>query len=148
MDAPVSEPSPSSLDDVRIAVFRQHKQLEQLLDEVESEANDVLRGPLRARGGRPRDALRILHTRFLRHLAYEELRLVPFLRRQATSTEDPAASLLEEHEEQRALVDGLLHDSAIYGDPRVFAREALGFVRAIREDMASEESRMRAMPEL
>jgi hypothetical protein len=137
------EESPSSLEDVRLAIFRQHTQLEQLLDELEARANAVLAGEDGA--SRLRDSLRITHTRFLRHLAYEESRLVPWLRLHVTAGDDFERELLAEHVEQRARADGLLHDASVYTDARTFAREALTFVHAIRRDMAEEDTRLRSL---
>lgn len=133
---------PSSLEDVRTAIFRQHAQIEQLVDELESHANEVVAG--KDHVSRLRDAVRILHTRFLRHLDFEETKLVPLLRRTPERHSD-AAALVVEHAEQRAQIDGLLHDVAVFSDPASFARAALAFVHVLRRDMTAEELWLRGL---
>lgn len=135
--------SPSSLEDLRLAIFRQHTQLEQLLDEVEGCASAVMTD--RAAASRLRDAVRILHARFLRHLAFEEERLLPWLRSNGRSDEVLERTMQEEHAEQRRRAEGLLHDASVFDDAQSFAREALTFVHAIRRDMAAEDARLRAI---
>lgn len=132
----------TSLEDVRLAVLRQHTQLAQLLDELEASANGVLANT--ESPSRMSDAIRILHTRFTRHLAFEEANLAPIVER-FTSGPAEVQSMRDEHVEQRAQIDGLLHDAAVFGDPSSFAREALAFVHAIRRDMVAEELWLRGI---
>lgn len=124
----------TSLDDVRLAIFRQHTQLAQLLDELEEHAAAVLDG----RGERAslHTALTLLQTRFLRHLAYEETHLPSFLAGEA---------LLADHPEQRLRMDGLVHDDVVFSDASTLAHEAQAFVRAIRKDIVEEDSKLRAL---
>ena len=124
----------TTLDDVRLAIFRQHTQLSQLLDELELHAKAVLDGTGEAKT--LNDALELLSTRFLRHLEYEEAHLTPLT---------PAASLLGDHDDQRWRVKGLIHDRAVFGDPKTLAHEALAFVRLLRKDMADEDEKLRAL---
>ncbi len=139
---PSDDIAPSSIEDVRTAILRQHAQLEQLLDELEGYASEATAG--KDVSSRMRDAVRILHTRFLRHLAFEENKLVPLLRRTPERHSD-AAALIVEHGEQREQIDGLLHDNAVFSDPQSFARAALTFVHAIRRDMTAEELWLRGL---
>lgn len=138
----IEDIAPSSLDDVRMAILRQHTQLAQLVDELEGHANDVVKDADAA--SRMRDAVRILHTRFLRHLAFEEAKLVPLLQRSEERARE-AKALVEEHAEQRAQVDGLLHDVAVFSDPPSFAKAALTFVHSLRRDMTAEELWLRGL---
>ena len=141
IDSP-EELAPTSLEDVRTAILRQHSQLQQLVDELEAYANQVIAGA--EVESRLRDAVRILRTRFLRHLAFEEAKLVPLLRRIPARDSD-AAALIVEHSEQREQVDGLLHDVTVFGDPPTFARAALAFVHVLRRDMTAEELWLRGI---
>ena len=127
--------TPTTLDEVRLAIFRQHTQLAQLLDELELHAKAVLDGSGEARA--LNDALEVLNIRFTRHLAYEEPHLAKWLPR--------APSLLGDHDDQRLRMEGLVHDRAVFEDPRTLAHEALAFVRVVRADMVDEDRKLRAL---
>jgi hypothetical protein len=47
---------------------------------------------------------------------------------------------LADHGEQRARIDGLLHDARVFADPKTLAREAIAFVHMIRGEMADEDA--------
>ena len=128
--------SPESLDDVRLAILRQHTHLTQLLDELEASANAVLSNG--GDGKALRDALDALHARFVRHLDYEELHLKGVLR-------DSSDLVLGDHAEQRRRMNGLVHDRDVFGDPRGLAREARTFAHVLRKDLAAEEAKLRAL---
>ena len=128
----------ATLDDVRLAIFRQHTQLAQLLDELEAHANAVV-----ASGGEGvelRHALDLVTARFARHLEYEEAHLSPWVA--AVRGEEP---LMGDHDHQRALVRGLLHDRDVFGDARTLSREALAFIHVVRKDMVDEDRKLRAL---
>lgn len=132
--------SPTTLDDVRLAIFRQHTQLAQLIDELEAHASAVLAG-----GGQSeqlRAALELLDTRFTRHLEYEEAHLAKWL---SATAADPDRALLGDHDDQRTRMKGLLHDRDVFGDPSSLAREALAFVHHLRSDLAAEDAELRAL---
>lgn len=125
--------SPESLDDVKTAIFRQHTQLAQLLDELEASADAVL-----AKGGDGealRRALDALHVRFDKHLEYEDSHL---------SGETKA--LLGDHAEQRARMRGLVHDRDVFGEPQGLARESRAFVHVLRKGLAEEDAKLRTLP--
>jgi hypothetical protein len=125
-----TEDSPASLDDVRLAIFRQHTQLAQVLDELETSANAVLdKG---GNGEALRRALDALQARFLRHLAFEEANL-------------SHKEVLGDHAEQRVRLQALVHDRDVYGDATGLAREARAFVHALRKDLADENEKLRAL---
>jgi hypothetical protein len=127
-----------SLDDVRLAIRRQHTQLAQLLDELEGYAARVIKGDDCA--GYLSATLILLRRRFLRHLEFEEARLAPLL---SAARVDRAAALHESlghHADQRARIEGLLHDERVFTDPKTPAREALAFVHMMRVEMADEDS--------
>jgi hypothetical protein len=130
--------TPASLDEVRLAVLRQHKQLAQLFDELEQQAHAVIDGGVV--DATPLDsALGIVLMRFSRHLDYEEAHLARWM---------PAAgraALLSDHEEQRRRALGLVHDHDVFSDPRTVAREALAFVHSLRKDIANEDVGLRAL---
>jgi len=124
--------SPESLEDVKTAIFRQHTQLAQLLDELEASADAVL-----AKGGDGaalRGALDALHARFDKHLEYEQSHL-----------SGATKAVLGDHAEQRARMKGLVHDRDVFGDPQGLAREARAFVHALRKGLAEEDAKLRAL---
>lgn len=127
----------TTLDDVRLAIFRQHTQLTELLDELESHANAVLAG-----GGDPKAlsrALELLNTRLDRHLADVEAQLGRWL--PAPDTEAGQARLAE-YTDQRSRMRGLLHDRDVFGDARSFARAVLTAVHQLRKDVAREHAKL------
>jgi hypothetical protein len=126
----------TTLDDVRLAILRQHTQLRQLLDEVELHAKAVLTGG--GDGTKLEAGLGLLHTRFTKHLEYEETHLAPWANR-------GPMPLLGDHEEQRERMDGLLHDRSVFGDPRTLAREACAFVHLLSKEMQDEETALREL---
>jgi hypothetical protein len=136
-----TQPTPAALDDVRLAIFRQHTQLGQLIDELETCANAVLkaRGEGRAALGK---ALELLHTHFERHLEYEEAQLAKCL---PAGAADARGSLLGDHDDQRSRMNALVHDRDVFSDPCTLAHEALVFVHHLRKEMADEDSKLRAL---
>lgn len=132
---------PATLDDVRLAIFRQHTQLAELIDELEAHAMAVLAGG--GEGKALSDALELLNARLVRHLEYVEVHLAKWLPA-ATATE-VSQSLLANHGDQRSRLRGLLHDRDVFGDPRTFAREVLTFVHYLRKDIAGEDEKLREL---
>ena len=133
----------AALYDVRLAIFGEHEQLAELVNELESHANGVIKGDCST--ALLDAALVLLHGRFVRHLDSEEARLLPLL---SVAPKDVAAALrglLGEHADQRARIDGLLQDRTIFTDVRTLAREALTFVREIRLDIADEDAALRSL---
>lgn len=133
----------AELHGVRLAVYRQHTQLSQLLDEVELHATGVLRGDDCA--GSLKDALVLLHRRFVKHLDFEETRLVPLLSAARSGATAGIRAALADHAEQRARIDGLLRDVTIFSDPKTVAHEAITFVHVMRVDMTEEDAGLRAL---
>jgi hypothetical protein len=129
IDTMDTQRSPERLDDVRLAIFRQHTQLAQLLDELETNADAVLTNG--ADGQALRSTIDALHARFARHLEYEESHL--------------ASELSGDHAEQRRRMKGLVHDREVFGDPRGLAREARAFAHVLRKDIAEEDAKLRAL---
>lgn len=120
---------PENLDDVRLAILRQHTQLLQLLDELETNADAVL-----AKGGDGealRRAVDALHVRFTHHVEYEQSHLSRWLPK--------------DHGEQSARMNGLVHDRDVYGDPRALAHEARAFVHSLRKELAEEAATLRSL---
>ncbi len=138
--------TPVNLGDVRLAIFRQHTQLEQLSDELETHALAVIAGAGERKllGAALCGALETLNTQFVRHLDYEEEHLVKWLP-VLQIDDDPEQSLLADHGEQRSRMRGLLHDRDVFGDPRTLATEALAFVHHLRRDLADEDAKVRAL---
>jgi hypothetical protein len=131
--------APASLNEVRLAVLRQHTQLAQLLDELEQHSNAVIGGAV-VDGATPLEsALGLLLLRFSRHLDYEEAHLARWL------PASKRAELLSDHEEQRQRALGLVHDRDVFSDARTLAREALAFVHSLRKDIANEAEVLRAL---
>ncbi len=131
------------LDDIRLTALRQHKQLEQLLDELESAALATLAG--RGEKAALKSAVELFHTRFIHHLEYEEVHLAPLLGEAQRSPAPDSAELLSDHGEQRTRVDALLRDLTIFSDPCTLAHEAQSLVHVLRTDMAAEEAKLRAL---
>lgn len=133
----------STLDEVRLAIYRHHTQLAQLLDELEVHANAVIAGgdDIAALHG----ALGTLQTRLFRHIDFEEAQLPKWLRAAGPAAAETARALLEDHPEQRRKMDGLIHDRAVFSDGKVLAREALTFAHVLRKDIEKEEKALRAM---
>lgn len=125
----------ATLEDVRLAIFRQHTQLAQLLDEAEACAQAVARGSDGAR--QLAHALELLHERFVKHLAFEESHLGPLLPR--------GTELFGDHQTQRAQSEGLFRDRRVFSDPKTVAAEALVFVHTLRRDMAEEDGVLRSL---
>lgn len=125
----------TTLDEVRLAILRQHSGIAQLLDELEAHAAAVIAG----RGERRlvHTAVTVLQTRLLRHLDFEEEHLPPFL--------DGGEGLLADHADQRARIAGLVHDDVVFSDASTLAREAVGLVHVLRKDMIDEEAKLRAL---
>lgn len=133
----------ATLGDVRLAIFRQHTQLEQLSDELEAHAMAVVSGGERSLAGKAlNQALELLNTHFVRHFDYEEAHLARWL---AWIDDDPDHSLLGDHGDQRSRMQGLLHDRDVFGDPCTLAHEALAFVHHLRKDLADEDAKIRAL---
>ena len=133
----------AALHDVRLAIYRQHTQLAQLLDELESHASGVIEGDDCA--GSLNDALVWLHRRLVSHLEFEEARLAPLLKAVPEGRAAGLRASFDDHAEQRARIDGLLHDRKVFSDPRTLAREALAFVHTMRADMADEDAGLRSL---
>lgn len=116
--------------EVRLTILREHSQLAQLLDEIENSARQVLSNASVSPAAL-HSALDLLHTRFVRHLEYEDAHL-------------HGSEVTEDHVDQRSRLDGLVHDQAVFGDPRTLAREATCFVHLMRKDMEDEDTKLRA----
>ncbi|MDB4939337.1 MAG: hypothetical protein JWP87_6309 [Labilithrix sp.] len=129
--------APTTLDDVRLAIFRQHTQLTQLIDELEGHAMAVLGGGERAALN---EAIDLLDTRFVRHLEYEEAHLARWL-----PQTDADQSLRAGHDEQRLTMRGLVHDRNVFADRRTLARAVLAVVHHLRKYMADEDAGLRAL---
>jgi hypothetical protein len=141
MDAPLI---PTTLDDVRLTLFRQHTQIAQLTDELEIHAIAVVASgavPL-AQARALSTALDLLGTHFVRHLDYEEAHLAAWL---PPPEADAGPPILGDHTDQRLRLQGLLHDRDVFADLRTVAREALAFVHQLRSDMADEDFQVRAL---
>lgn len=120
-------------EDVRLVILRQHTRLEQLLDELEASAVEVLAPNALGEGSASlHAAVKLLHAHFVRHLEYEDEHLGDGER-------------LAHHAEQRARLDGLVHDDAVFSDARTLALEAKSVVHALRRDMAEEHAKLRAV---
>jgi hypothetical protein len=64
-----------TLGSIRLAIFRQHTQLEQLSDELEAHAMAVVNGGERSLAGKALNAaLELLYTHFMRHLDWRSWR--------------------------------------------------------------------------
>ena len=125
--------APATLDDVRLEILRQHTQIAQLTDELETHAAAVVAsgGHHRALASALNAALDRLSSQFARHLDYEE-------------THSDVAPL-GDHTDQRCRLQGLLHDREVFGDLCTVAREALAFAHQLRSDIAAEDGKVRGL---
>lgn len=135
-----TQTTPATLDDVRLAVFRQHTQITELLDEVEAHANAVVSGSDegKALGG----ALELLDARLVRHTEYVEANLASWLPSPQT---EAGQARLAGYAEQRSRMRGLLHDREVFGDLRTVALEVLTCIHELRRYVAAESARLRAL---
>jgi hypothetical protein len=140
---PETEHETPTLADVRLAILRQHTQLAQLLDELETQAAGVVNGDDCV--ACLNDALVLIHRRFLRSLEFEETRLPPLLSVLAQECSAGLRESLADHVDQRARIEGLIHDRVVFTDPKTLAREALAFVHRVRVDMVEEDAGLRAL---
>ena len=130
----------TTLDDVRLAIFRQHTQLTELLDELESHANAVLAG-----GGDAKTmsrTLELLNARLERHLEDVEAQLGRWLPSPDT---EAGQGRLAEYADQRSRVRGLLHDRDVFGDACSFARAVLTGAHQLRKDVTREHAKLGAL---
>lgn len=136
----------ATLDDVRLAIFRQHTQITQLADELETQAIAVVESGAHDSGqSKPLTvALDLLGTHVVRHLDYEERHLPKWLPALGTDR-DSDTSVVRDHSAQRSRLAGLLRDRDVFADQRTVAREVLAFVHGLRKDMADEELEVRAL---
>lgn len=138
-----TQPTIAALEDVRLAISRQHTQLAQLMDELEAHAEGLLQG--KECSAALNDALVLFHGRFVRHLDFEESRLSPLLSGMHTAAALTLKTSMAEHKDQRERADGLLRDREIFADLRTLAREALTFVHMIRKDLAEENEALHGL---
>ena len=141
-----TQQTPATLNDVRLAIFRQHTQIAQLTDELETHAIAIVTegGDRRAPSHALNESLDLLSTHFVRHLDYEEAHLAKWVPARGTAR-DSEPSLFGDHADQRCRLRGLLHDRNVFGDQRTVAREVLAFVHHLRKDMADEDLQVRRL---
>ncbi len=124
---------------VRRKILDEHEQLRARLDVLEERAKELSGGDS-TRAAPALEGLRTMHQLFFDHLALEEAILVPALRETDSFGPERARLVLEEHEEQRAEMDALVHELQQPDvSPEVVGRRILAWVEALRVDMQHEE---------
>jgi hemerythrin-like domain-containing protein len=128
-------------NEVRERVLLDHDALREVLTRVEDLATQVASGEPLA------DALRsegrALHETLCDHVDWEDENLAPVLRAAGPRGEERADQLAREHREQRELLDYTLERLRDESRPAVvLARDLLGLVTLLREDMVDEERDM------
>jgi hypothetical protein len=133
----------TTLQDVKLAVLRQHAQLVQMMDELEGLARGVLDGKDCAPA--LKDAIVTFHERFVRYLDFDDSRLLPLLGAMRADVASSLRATCSEHRDLRDRVDGLLHDRTVFTDAATLAHEAITFVHLVRADLAEEDSALHAL---
>jgi hypothetical protein len=133
----------TTLQDVTLAVLRQHAQLVQMMDELESLASGVLEGKECAPA--LKDAIVTFHERFVRYLDFDESRLMPLIGAMRAEVASSLRATCSEHPDLRDRIDGLMHDRTVFTDARTLAHEAITFVHLVRADLAEEDSALHAL---
>lgn len=142
----VARQAPATLNDARLAILRQHTQIAQLADELETQAVAVVESGVHDSGQSKalNVALDLLATHLVRHLDYEEAHLPKWLPAPGVDR-DSDTSVLRDHSAQRSHVAGVLRDRDVFADPRTVAREALAFVHRLRKDLGDEQLEVRSL---
>ena len=130
----------ATLDDVRLAIFRQHTQLAELIDELEAHASAALTGG--DAGKALSGALELLDARLVRHAKFVESNLAGWLPSPQTQA---GQARVAAQAEQRDRMRGLLHDREVFGDLRTLAHEVLTCIHMLRRELAGESARLREL---
>lgn len=133
---------------IREKFLDDHAHLRGKVSVLRSLATQVLRGDddlgnaLRLKG-------EDLQLHFIRHIQWEEAKLLPCLRKIDRAAAEVADQLFEEHTGQRQrLADSLITLEGADGDGRGLARHLLELARWLEHDMNAEEARILGlMPE-
>lgn len=129
-----------SAPEVRRRILEDHAELRAVGAAVQDLAERVARGDARAVGAL-RMRARELHERLGEHLDLEDRLLLPAVRQAGSDGLERAEGLGHEHEEQRALLEYVLHRLDDLTRPSiVLGRELLNFAELLLDDMEFEES--------
>lgn len=140
----VTTPHPESTgtaQDVVQRIRREHWEISSYLSEIESLADRVQRGDEEATVTL-RDRLRELQGMMQGHLHLEEYELVPLMQKSQRYDEASIEALREDHAGQRELLDRIISELRAHPSGGKLAIETRELVRAIRDDMAHEESEL------
>jgi iron-sulfur cluster repair protein YtfE (RIC family) len=125
--------------EVRERVLHDHQSLRQRVDELESLAEEVI-GSGRSPVGKLRQAATELLHALTRHMAWEDLHLVPALRDADAWGPERVARFEAEHEQQRADLRELLAGLEDQDQPpALLASRVLEWVIDLHADMQEEE---------
>ena len=124
---------------VRSAILGEHEEIRAILGAVDALAGTPQVGPKEVEALRQQSL--VLHRRLIAHLEFEDRHLVPAVRDADAWGEERARRLVEEHAEQRELLEYILMQ---LGDreraPQLLCRTLRTFVELVNEDMVHEES--------
>lgn len=123
---------------VRHNVLEQHVVIREVLRQVLEATTLTLQGDA-ATAAQMASFVRDLRTRFRAHLAYEERYLAPVLAQVDIWGPQRVSDLLNEHAEQRALLDALIAGIEGGWDARGLAISARSLVTELLVDMEEEE---------
>ncbi len=127
-------------DEIRERIRKEHYQISEQLSKVEGLTEAASRGVAES-VVKLRQELETLGTILLAHLHYEEYR-IPALTAEGEAAEAMAASMRQEHQAQRELLDRVIRDldeTAVGAKLVVGVRE---LALAIRDDMEHEEQEL------
>lgn len=126
--------------EIRQHILAEHASIRDMLNELEQSASRVLSGH-EDESPALRDLGLSFHSKFSKHLAFEDRHLAPVLREAGADGIQQSEHLADDHREQRELLDYILANLRDPGRPaRLVADQLQGLVELIRDDMASEET--------
>lgn len=128
-------PQPEAM---RARILREHERIRSLLDHMEALAGRLAGGD-RSTGARLRNWARELASVLRGHLDLEEEILLPAIRRVDALGDARADELLAEHADQRELLGRVVDELCSSSSDAALAIGVLELVRALREDIVSEE---------
>jgi iron-sulfur cluster repair protein YtfE (RIC family) len=120
-------------------ILGQHQRIRVLLEAARKLAEDALDGDSAARG-RIAAAIADVRTTMERHLAFEEVVLLPILRDESRRGWRRAEQLLNEHTRQRATLAALQSDADAHPELPELAAKLVSLAETLLADMAEEEA--------
>jgi len=128
---------PLTPSEVREKVLAQHREIEQMLTELEQGVAQLQHGVERA--ARVKRAAYAMRGILELHMTYEEKHLVPAISGADGFGPERALHILNEHQEQRRKLDDIVSSILAAVSPEEIAQGIEQLATALREDMQEEE---------